>query len=392
MDNMVTCYSAIQKVQDSQMSYCKFLSANDTGLTGGHQSGIYVSKLAHEILFETKGNRGENKERLIRIKWQDDFFTDSRFIYYGKGTRNEYRITRFGRGFPYLTQNNTGDLFILCKFSNEDYFAYLLSTDDEINNFLDAFGMNPTDTDSIIEKKPYVYESKETREMDIFIESLEVEFPTTVVMASKAQEIYDKVYNNQNLIIKNPDKIIIKWTETEYRLFKHLEYNRYRSIITDGFETVDEFIKKANTILNRRKSRAGKSLEHHLSSIFDYNNLVYTSQGKTEGNKTPDFIFPTIDDYHDIRVPNEKLVFLGAKTTCKDRWRQILNEADRIQVKHLFTLQQGISPRQLEEMKAENVTLVVPQKYINTYPTENREDIWNLKRFIEYVKEKEKRY
>lgn len=83
---------------------------------------------------------------------------------------------------------------------------------------------------------------------------------------------------------------------------------------------------------------------------------------------------------------------MGAKTTCKDRWRQILNEADRIQVKHLFTLQQGISPRQLEEMKAENVTLVVPQKYINTYPTENREDIWNLKRFIEYVKEKEKRY
>lgn len=317
MDNMVTCYSAIQKVQDSQMSYCKFLSANDTGLTGGHQSGIYVSKLAHEILFETKGNRGENKERLIRIKWQDDFFTDSRFIYYGKGTRNEYRITRFGRGFPYLTQNNTGDLFILCKFSNEDYFAYLLSTDDEINNFLDAFGMNPTDTDSIIEKKPYVYESKETREMDIFIESLEVEFPTTVVMASKAQEIYDKVYNNQNLIIKNPDKIIIKWTETEYRLFKHLEYNRYRSIITDGFETVDEFIKKANTILNRRKSRAGKSLEHHLSSIFDYNNLVYTSQGKTEGNKTPDFIFPTIDDYHDIRVPNEKLVFWELKQLVK---------------------------------------------------------------------------
>ena len=26
-----------------------------------------------------------------------------RFIYYGQGTRNEYRITNFGRDFPFLT-------------------------------------------------------------------------------------------------------------------------------------------------------------------------------------------------------------------------------------------------------------------------------------------------
>ena len=47
-----------------------------------------------------------NKEKMVSIKWQDDFTTDSRFIYYGQGTRNEYRITRFGKGFPFFEEDN----------------------------------------------------------------------------------------------------------------------------------------------------------------------------------------------------------------------------------------------------------------------------------------------
>ena len=31
---------------------------------------------------------------------------------------------------------------------------------------------------------------------------------------------------------------------------------------------------------------------------------------------------------------------LAVKTTCKDRWRQILNEADKIHQVHLFTLRE----------------------------------------------------
>ena len=43
-------------------------------------------------------------------------------------------------------------------------------------------------------------------------------------------------------------------------------------------------------ILNRRKSRAGKALENHLSELFDIWKISYTSQGITEQNKKPDFI------------------------------------------------------------------------------------------------------
>ncbi len=51
---------------------------------------------------------------------------------------------------------------------------------------------------------------------------------------------------------------------------------------------------------------------------------------------------------------------LAVKTTCKDRWRQILNEADKIHQVHLFTLREGVSLAQYREMRESGVRLVVP--------------------------------
>lgn len=148
-------------------------------------------------------------------------------------------------------------------------------------------------------------------------------------------------------------------------------------------------LKMANEVLNRRKSRAGKSLEHHLASIFTYNDLVFEEQAVTEDNKKPDFLFPNAECYHDILFPTDSLVVLGAKTTCKDRWRQVLTEADRVENKYLFTLQQGISKNQLKEMRDSNLTLVVPEKYISCFPMEYQEHIYNLSNFIQMVKNKQ---
>lgn len=67
---------AIQAVLSGQRAYCKFLAANDTGLTGGHQAGIYISKPSIPILFDEPGIKGTNKEKWVKIKWQDGIETD----------------------------------------------------------------------------------------------------------------------------------------------------------------------------------------------------------------------------------------------------------------------------------------------------------------------------
>lgn len=397
---------AIQAVYDGRRAFCKFLSANDTGLTGGHQSGIYISKPSIPILFDTPGEKGSNKDRMVKVRWQDGLETDSRFIYYGTGTRNEYRITNFGRGFPYLRPDFTGALFVFVQMDAEDYKGFVLNSDEEIEQFLGAFGMTPTETNRLIEiggrpqqaqeQQQPPQETTSTEELErlaiaAFIESLTEEFPTSEVMSAAARAIQDRVFNHKEMIITNPDQKLLDWTEAEYRLFKALEYDRYGALIKAGFTSVEEFVSVANQVLNRRKSRAGKSLEHHLAALFDDNGVEYTPQGVTEGNKKPDFIFPSAAAYHRDEYPIERLVTLAAKTTCKDRWRQVINEADRLRGrdKFLCTLQQGISPAQMDEMEAEQVILVVPRPYIASYPADRQGRIWPLYRFIAYVRELE---
>lgn len=323
------------------------------------------------------------------MKWQDDFETDTRFIYYGQGTRNEYRITNFGKGFPFLRAEYTGALFVITKIDNENYKGYVLNTEDEIDEFLSAFGLTPAETNRLIELSRTDASLREQAEIDRFISGLTVDFPSSDVMSSAARAISYVTVLNKTITMTDPDKAILQWTDQEYKLFRALEQARYGDMVARGFSTVDDFVALANQVLNRRKSRAGKSLEHHLAAIFNENHIQFTAQAVTEGNKRPDFIFPSEEAYHDFSFPVSKLTSLAAKTTCKDRWRQILNEADRLRDgrKYLCTLQQGISSMQMDEMEAEKVTLVVPKAYISTYPRDKQDRIWSLHTFVDHVKE-----
>lgn len=382
---------AIHAVLQGQVAFCKFLSANDTGMTGGHQAGIYISKPSVPILFNEPGKKGCNKEKWVKVKWQNDFETETRFIYYGQGTRNEYRITNFGRGFPFLRPEYTGALFVFVKNAEDDYQGFILNTEDEINQFLDSFGLSPTETNKLIETNQPNPEVHEKLAIEHFLAGLNVEFPSSEEMSTAARSIHNQVYNHQKFIRNNPDKKLLDWTEAEFRLFRALEYTRYGEMITAGFSSVEAFINTANKVLNRRKSRAGKSLEHHLAAIFDGNQIQYKAQAITEGNKKPDFIFPSQEAYHDFTFPTERIVSLAAKTTCKDRWRQIINEADRLreQDKYLCTLQQGISAAQMDEMQAERVILVVPKPYIQTFPKDRQDRIWTIRKFVQYIQKLE---
>jgi hypothetical protein len=73
---------------------------------------------------------------------------------------------------------------------------------------------------------------------------------------------------------------------------------------------------------------------------------------------------------------------LAVKTTCRDRWRQVLNEADRVATKHLLTLQEGVSEAQHKEMREAGVVLVVPRGLHGSYPKAVRPHLMTLESFI----------
>ncbi|MGV3460764.1 MAG: type II restriction endonuclease [Flavobacterium sp.] len=380
---------AIQSVQKSEVAFCKYITANDTGATGGHQYGYHLHKNSWPLFFDSAGIKGQNKDNYITIRWQDDFETDSRFIYYGVGTRNEYRLTRYGKGFPYLQDENIGDLLIISRHPDKSYHAFILQSDEDIDDFLAALNISPTDVNGIIPKQ--FQQSAEERLLECFtafLKALPAGFPTTIDLATNARNCYLNSYKiTQKTIHQDPDRELINWIDSEFQLFKFIENDRYTQRIQTPFETVEELIVTANTILNRRKSRAGKSLEHHLAEIFRNFDLQFSSQAVTEDNKKPDFLFPSEEQYHNSAFDERKRIMLASKTTCKDRWRQILNEADKIKTKHLFTLQQGISSNQLEEMYKHDVCLVVPQPYLKSFPEKFRPQILTLDKFVNFAKQ-----
>lgn len=367
--------------------YCKFISANDVDLTGAHQVGLYIAKNAWNIFFEEEGVKGENKEKYIQIHIDGYNTFESRAIYYGRGTRNEYRLTRFWTNSPFNKTEQVGNLIVFIPISEEDYKVYILDKEEEIERFIDEFSL------SLLQNNA-VYEDGRASELDLSKKLLqEIEeavqifddFPVTTDMAAIARRIHQEVYKKKRF---TPDDILLEWVKTEFSTFKALERNLYKEYISKPFGDVDPLVVAANTILNRRKSRAGKSLEHHVDFLFSSFELPFSHPGQSEGNKKPDFLLPSNSAYADTDYPASNLIFLGAKTTCKDRWRQILNEANRIPQKHLLTLQQGISPNQLDEMAEEKVTLVVPKAYHTLYPEQYRDRLWSVQKFIRYTEEK----
>jgi len=130
-------------------------------------------------------------------------------------------------------------------------------------------------------------------------------------------------------------------------------------------------------------------LENHLEAIFKSHGVTYSRTAVTEQKLKPDFIFPDIKRCHDQSFPASRLTMLASKTTSKDRWRQILNEAARISIKHLITLEPSISENQTAEMQSEQVQLVIPSPLYNTYTAAQQAWLLDVSGFIGLTKERQ---
>lgn len=382
---------AIQLVHDSEYAYCHYITPNDLGITGSHQYGFTFAKTCYKMFFDEPGAKGTNKDSFIDIDWQKGLIkTKSRAIYYGVGTRDEYRITRFGRGFEFLREEYLGSLQIMTKNKEGKYLAYILSDQDNIEDFMNTYSLDVTKGNQVIDKSATITPDQFLNETFMAFINSHVDFPDTVEMASFVRKcvIEAKKYTTQQISDK-ADNIILEWTDAEYLLFRGLEEKIYHPVFSKPFDNCQSLVEFSNSILNRRKSRAGKSLEHHLAEIFTASHLRFEEQVITENKKKPDFIFPDGESYHNFMFPSDKLTMLGAKTTCKDRWRQVLNEANRIPNKHLFTLQPGVTKNQLQEMKDEHLTLVVPKDNKKFFHPEFHADIMCLSDFIIMVRERQ---
>lgn len=213
-------------------------------------------------------------------------------------------------------------------------------------------------------------------------------FPGTVAFSAFARQQLHGVSP-----IDDPDNALMAWIELEDVMFhtleRHIIEERLRAgFLTSGSIDVEGFVSFSLSIHGRRKSRAGYSLEHHLASVFEAHDLKFDRNGKTEGSKQPDFLFPGAAEYHNPLFDAEALTLLGVKTTCKDRWRQVLSEGQRVGRKHLLTLEAGISSNQTNEMRSADLQLVVPSPIQPSYRTDQRDWLYSVGDLVALVKDR----
>ncbi|WP_374433417.1 type II restriction endonuclease [Tabrizicola sp.] len=188
----------------------------------------------------------------------------------------------------------------------------------------------------------------------------------------------------------DPDGTLIAWMEHEEALFRHLERKIVSDRLAEGFTEagtadVDGFLSFSLSVQNRRKSRAGLAFGHHVEAILQAHEISYTREATTEKRNAADFLFPGEDEYADRSYPDDQLAMLAVKTSCKDRWRQVLAEADRIRTKHLLTLEPAISRIQTAEMQGQGLQLVLPTTLHNTYHADQREWLLGVGDFLRVV-------
>lgn len=381
------CGLAIDEALRAGNALLKFISPNDAGITGAHQCGFYLPKPVWGMYANFGPMKGRNDEAQIEIRWQgDQFVTDSRVKWYGNRTRSEYRLTRFGKGFPFLTPESVGDMLVLIPESHHKFKAYVLDNDEDIEDIQVALGVEITGLWGVYEQgKPWVETESQCLERRFrrFTKVLD-DFPTGAAFSLETVEALLECVDRFERL--DADKMLLRCFSTEYKLYRLVERQICQKDILRTFKDVDDFLKTATSITNRRRSRAGRSLENHFEYLLRRAEIPFAVR-PSEVDGKPDILIPGVHAYRDNRYPVKKLFMVGIKTTCKDRWRQVLNEAKRIKEKHIMTIQQGISKKQLDEMREGGVQLIVPADFHKQYPSSGMK-LLQVEEFVDLVRKR----
>ena len=374
---------AVIDALDNNNAILKFISPNDTGLTGGHQCGYYLPRKAWRTFTPHAPERGRNAEHLVEVVWHGRR-TESCIKWYGTGTRSEYRMTRFGREFPFLTADCVGDLLVLIRTGESAFHGYVFDLPDDIADVQASLGVEIIGTWGLYDgllHRPETEDNGIQRRFAAFVEPLRA-FPDTATISTEAREAIlacVRAFPTQTF-----DNWLMLLMDQEYALFRMAERLLRQDEICRQFRSVDDFLSTAARIMNRRKSRAGRALENHVGYLLKDARIPFDARPSVDGE--PDVLIPGKLQYEDPNWPDEQLFVVGVKTTCKDRWRQVLNEVWRGRRKHILTIQQGISAKQLAEMRDSGVSLVVPQKLHSMYPSVDRMEVLTVRQFVDTVR------
>ena len=377
----------------------KKLARNDyawaDGAEHGHQNGVYIPREIREAGFfpaldNTNAAKAHIFDALFQTFWPatGEAKTSRLTHYSNKGT--EMHFTRVPRNeFSSLTPASwlLGGILEV-PVSQANYWFMVIDSESEEAELLESMfalesdfhfdlfdpadlpGARPDETKQLIEE---LASALRNGTLNQFI-TLASRMPASRDFASQAQDVWLAEGNRESInpwSIPNPGDAIMRISrDIEYSLYKKAEV-RFRAAqvlrtistgtdlvnaVVRGFPELDAtFLSAAQT----RKSRAGRSFEHHVARLFRDGKVRYEEQ-VILGSRRPDFVLPDMVTLKSTTRHFKDAMIVSLKTTLRERWKQLSLERINGEI-FLATVDDRVTAEAISDMADNGIHLMVPE-------------------------------
>lgn len=397
----------------------KKLSTNDRDwarLPNKHQAGVYIPKEQRESDFfpplrekvRDEPDAAPIREVFFNTEWpQLQLERDSRLVHYtSKG--EETHLTRLPK--ESFAQLPPASFFVMARTGFPRRTRYVCLTIDsesaEADMLRDIFSLSSEFVCDVLSPEEAVRKAR-SQTLSFFEEALaayqagriaafgarHASLPPPQELARMAREAY---LARRGLSVLDPyalstpgDAIREISRDIEWQLFKELQMkakavelirlvlgddpsksspDRVLWSIVENYQRLDALFLSAS---QQRKSRAGASFELQIEELLRNGRVPYERQVVLEAKKRPDFVMPGKSLLRSERRNKEDVLILSAKTTLKERWKQVQRELTNCDF-FLATVDENVAGNAIEDMRALGVALVVPESLKDSDSTEYR--------------------
>lgn len=404
-------------LDESESIFAKKLSLNDRDWarhSNKHQGGVYVHVEQRDSGFFprlSKKNREKDGvadifEAFIDIEWPTVGENKMARLVNYRSKKEETHLTRLPT--PPFRDAAPASLLIIGKRDGR-YRAMVVESDSDEYEFVHNILALTPDFVSGVFVLSFIRREREEKAVSFIDEVVRAFFdgsfpalvsryscmPTTVELAQTARRQYLTQNGLPNLnpykMDKPGDALRAISRNVEYEIFKDLQI-KIRSIelirlilgddpakvgiekvlraIVLNFSKIDAMLLSA---AQQRKSRAGYSFEHHIEMMMKDGGIPFDKQVVLEAKKRPDFILPSQVLYKDTKRSHVETLVLSAKTTLRERWKQVGGEIRNCDL-FLATVDENIAQNAIRDMKSQGISLVVPESLKNSDMTDYKSE------------------
>ncbi len=195
-------------------------------------------------------------------------------------------------------------------------------------------------------------------------ERFKEDMPTNAQLCEAAASDYlrchDSAYiktNFSNLIAELNRQVYSKYLEAQSKTGQQVIENRIAFGLDNLYDELDSFYM---SVFQSRKSRAGGAFEFIIRELFARLGYPFSTQVNIEGAK-PDFVLPS-EEY--LRANPLGSIIFTAKRTLRERWRQVVTEANTGYGFFLATIDSKVTSNQIQQMATHKVHMVVPESLL----------------------------